>query len=110
MEFNLESKELINTILYNYNSKAFFDVFSFILLNNKKCNLQKKPCILIINKEDKTIKAINIIKKFENELDEMLLINTTMEHYPTDLSFNYFEKNIDKKDINQILDFINKNT
>lgn len=82
------------------NGYAFYETSNLLFTFADPPIFHKKPYVLIINENDKTIKAKEIIKLFKKRGN--LIIKTALPHYPKDLSREYFEKNVNLKEIDKI--------
>jgi len=98
-------EERINIMLETIDAFTFFETAKIILKHNSELKFHNKPYILVINDNDTEIDSKKIINLFEN-LEKKLLIKTTSEHYPTEISKKYFEKNINSNNIKKILNFL----
>ncbi len=104
---NLDKK--IKNILDTMDAKTFFETAKILLTSHEvDCKLLNVPYILIINKIDGSIRADRIISRFAYEVDDLLIAHTTAEHYPKTITKEYFEKRIEKKEVDKIFEFIKK--
>ena len=65
------------------------------------------PYILIINKDDNTIKYDYCLQAFQENVEDLFVLNSNIDHYPEDLSKNYIQERFDARDIQRLIDFIN---
>ncbi len=99
----------IKNILDVMDARTFFETAKILLSSHEvDCKLHKIPYILVINKSDGSIRADKIISRFAYEVDDLLIAHTTTEHYPKTITKEYFEKRIEKKEIDKIFEFIKK--
>ncbi len=101
--------EKLKKILDTIDAKTFFETAKILLMSHEvDCKLLNVPYILVINKIDGSIRADKIISRFAYEVDDLLIAHTTAEHYPKTITKEYFEKRIEKKEVEKIFDFIKK--
>lgn len=98
---------IINIMLREIDGVTFFKTTYIILTNKKSCKLRDYPHVLLANKEDVTINYNYIYSSFLGAVNQLLIINTDLEHFPKDLSKEFFESRISHEDIGKILDFLN---
>ena len=98
----------IETMLNTINSRTFFETAKLVFKNKNEFQLQQKPSILMINKNDKTLRAGKIMAKFKKDLDKLLIINHTIEHYPKEITKDHFKKNVKEEHMKQIVNFMHK--
>lgn len=99
--------ERVKVILEQMDGKTFFHTARLILHNNHSIKFHKKPYILIINKDDNTIKYDYCLKTFEDNVDDLFVLNSDIEHYPEDLSKNYIQERFSLRDIQRLIAFLN---
>ena len=102
------SREQITLLFKTVDPKTFFKTGKLLLDYNEKIIFKNKPYVLLINQEDQTIDAQAIVEEFKKNIKKLLVINTTIEHYPKNLLKVYFENHVAKKDIQSVLDFLAK--
>jgi len=99
----------IKKILDVMDARTFFETAKILLTSHETdCKLHEIPYILVINKGDGSIRADRIISRFALDVDDLLIAHTTAEHYPETITKEYFEKRIDKKEVDKILEFVQK--
>jgi hypothetical protein len=97
----------VKVILEEMDGKTFFETARWILHMNHGVRFHKKPYILIINKDDKTIKYDYCHQVFQDNAEELFVLNSTIDHFPEDLSKNYIQERFDTGDIQRLIAFIN---
>ena len=101
--------EKLKKILDTMDAKTFFETAKILLTSHEvDCKLLSVHYILVINKTDGSIRADRIISRFAYEVDDLLIAHTTAEHYPETITKEYFEKRIEKKEVDKIFEFIQK--
>jgi len=101
-------KKVLNTVITQIDPFTFFRTARIIVNNRYKLRFHRLPYVLLINKKDKTIKADYVTKIFQNNIKDLLIINTKITHYPKDLSKNYFKKHLPKSTLVKIDKFFKK--
>ncbi len=81
---------------------AFFETAEILINHNEVPKFHDKPYVLLINEQDTTILASKVIELFET-LDHALIVKTTIEHNPKDISKAYFKKHVPKGDIEKMV-------
>ncbi|MFA6256874.1 MAG: hypothetical protein WCT29_01040 [Candidatus Paceibacterota bacterium] len=99
----------IKSLLDEMDARTFFQTAKLLLHNRAvDCVFLPRPYVLVINKEDGSIRADKIISRFANEVDDLVIIHTSAEHYPKTITEEYFRKRIKPEEVTKILDFVNK--
>lgn len=101
---------IVHTVLTEIDPRTFFETARLILKFDKNIHLHNLPYALLINKNDQTVDAAYLIKVFRNSKKELILDDLKMEHYPQDLSREYFERVFPKEDLKKLLDFMRENS
>jgi len=86
--------------------KTFLKTSSLILKNNDPIKFKNLPYVLVINKNDGTVNSKYIIKKFNKP--SHLIIHTHMDHYPKNLSKEYFKEMLPKSMLKKMSSYIKK--
>lgn len=99
--------ERIRIMVEEIDARTFFLTGKIALLNNKYgCSLTDEPYVLVVNKEDRTIRVDDIIDNFTSHATDLLISYTTADHYPKTISKEYFAEHIKAEEVKRILDFI----
>ena len=93
-----------DTIRNTVDAYTFFQTAKLLLHHDTPPTFHERPYVLVINEQDKTVCGPKIIKLFQG-LERALIIKTTAEHYPRDLSKAYFKQHIKLADIEKIVQF-----
>lgn len=98
---------IARTILDEIDGNAFFETFRLILSTPIHENLHDHlPHVLLVNKDDTTIRAAYIESLFRKNVPKLLVIQNDMPHFPDDLSKAFFAKTIDQDIIRTSIDFL----
>lgn len=101
--------EKIKNLLDEMDARTFFETAKLLLLNHDMgCVFLKRPYVLVINKDDGSIRADKIISRFACECNDLVIAHTSAEHYPKTITKEYFQKRIHQGEVDKILDFVNK--
>lgn len=99
----------IKSLLDEMDARTFFETAKILLLNHDvDCTFLNRPYVLVINKDDESIRADKIISHFACECNNLVIAHTSTEHYPKTITKEYFQKRIHEKEVDKILDFVNK--
>ena len=99
--------ERVKVILEQMDGKTFFQTARLILHNNHGIKFHEKPYILIINKDDNTIKYDYCLQTFRENVDDLFVLHSEIDHYPEDLSKKYIQERFSPEDIPKAIDFLN---
>jgi pimeloyl-ACP methyl ester carboxylesterase len=97
----------IDILFEQVDAQTFFDTANMLLNDNAEHQFHDLPYVLIGNDEDDTIDFAYVQQLFKQKARRLLVIKTTIEHFPSDLSKAYFEKNVPQNTFNDIVTFIN---
>lgn len=100
--------ERVKVILDEMDGKTFFETARWILHLNDGVRFHKKPYILIINKDDQTIRYDYCLQTFQDNVEELFVLDSNIDHYPEDLSKNYIQERFDVEDIQRLFAFVNE--
>jgi pimeloyl-ACP methyl ester carboxylesterase len=96
-------EERISTIIKHIDPRTFFAVTSMLMTYKKDPKFHDLPHFLIGNFADETINFDHVVEIFLKNLKEMHLASEPIDHYPKDLTKNYFKTRIPHKHIQRIL-------
>ena len=99
-------KNIIPSILAEYSPQTFFKLAKIILSNNEAIKFQNKPYVLLVNKDDGTVSYNYLVKVFKEKVNQLKIITTHVEHYPSDLSKQYFEMMIPNSQVIEVINFL----
>lgn len=103
-----KSKEIIETILKEVDSRAFFGTGLELLKYDKLPRFQDIPYILLINPHDEAINFSKTLDAFWQGIETNLLrvVMTDVAHYPDDPSYEYFKTAFTQNEIESIFNFV----
>ena len=82
-------------MLFNeLDSRTFFKTAALILEHKAEANFKDLPHILMANKNDNTLDYDYIIKTFTKNINLLLVVNTTIDHFPLELTKTYFKTHL----------------
>lgn len=99
--------ERINNLLSHMDGRTFFETARIILGHREPCPFHALPYVLIISSSDKTIKNDPLLKLFPKNVENLKVLEVGTDHYPLDISADYFKKRIPEEQIKDIILFVN---
>lgn len=99
-------KEKAKVVTEQVDLKTFFGTAKLILENNELPKFKDLPYVLVINDKDLTIDASHVEEVFKENVNDLLIVKTSVEHYPHNLSKEYFQKKLPAKNIREVNAFI----
>jgi pimeloyl-ACP methyl ester carboxylesterase len=96
----------IDVILDQVDARTFFETADLILSDRRDYELQAFPYILIGNKDDRTVNWDHILRVFTEMGERLLVVDTTMEHYPPEMTKEYFRREIPEEQIRRVYRFL----
>lgn len=97
---------VIDEILHDIDAKTFIDLGKFLLTYTEEPKLKNIPYAVLMNKNDYTINYKKIYEFFMETPEKVILMETDMDHYPADLSEEYFSRKIPARYFNSLNEFI----
>lgn len=97
------SKDRVDTIIEHINPQTFFSVISLLLSYKENPRFHPLPHFLIGNFADKTINFDKVVEIFIKNLSELHIASEPIDHYPKDLTKNYFKTRIPPEHIQRVL-------
>jgi pimeloyl-ACP methyl ester carboxylesterase len=102
------STDKTEVVVKEIDDKVFFQTAKLIMENEKELQFRNIPYVLVINRHDEGIAVDAIVEEFRENTKPLLIKYTDLEHYPEDVSRTYFEQKLPSKEINEIKNWINK--
>jgi len=99
----------INNLLSHMDGRTFFETARIILRHSEPCPFHELPYVLIISSSDKTIKNDPLLKLFPKNVENLKVLEVDTDHYPLDISPDYFRERIPEDKIRDIVLFVNGN-
>jgi pimeloyl-ACP methyl ester carboxylesterase len=96
-------KERVDIIIKHLDSRTFFAVTKLLLSYKKKAVFHNLPYFLIGNFADKTINFDKVVEVFLKNLYELHVASEPIDHYPKELTKQYFKTRIPREHIQRIL-------
>ncbi len=100
-------KEVLEVIINEIDPKTFIDTANIIFSFSGEYWLNK-PYILIMNKNDNKISYKEVTSLFKKNVDDLLIVDTDIKHFPDDMSLNYFKQQLNSRSINSIFKWLEK--
>jgi pimeloyl-ACP methyl ester carboxylesterase len=95
----------IETLLDQMEGRTFFETARIILTHRQPCRFQNVPYVLILIHADRTIKNGPLLELFEKRIDRLKVVRAGFDHYPLEVSQDYFQSRFPQEDIHDIIDF-----
>jgi pimeloyl-ACP methyl ester carboxylesterase len=93
--FEKHDDEKINMLVENIDSRTFFETGLIILKQNGMPRFNHEvPYVLAINDKDESINTDYIESVFSRKLDVLLIVKTSVSHYPEMITKEYFDERI----------------
>jgi pimeloyl-ACP methyl ester carboxylesterase len=95
----------IETLLNEMEGRTFFETARIILTYRKPIRLQNLPHVLIISHSDRTIKNGPLLDLFEKNVNRLKVVRADFDHYPLEVSEDYFQTRFPQEDMQDIIVF-----
>jgi len=96
----------INNLLSHMDGRTFFETARIIMRHRKPCPFHELPYVLIISSSDKTIKNDPLLELFPKNVENLKVLEVDTDHYPLDISPDYFRERIPEDKIKDIVFFV----
>ncbi len=104
------SKDSMDLIIEHIDPGTFFTVIEMLMNYKKYPTFHNLPYFLIGNFTDNIIDFSLVLKVFAENLHELHIISDPIDHFPKDLSKNYFESHIPKEHIHRMIACMEENS
>jgi pimeloyl-ACP methyl ester carboxylesterase len=95
----------IESLLAEMEGRTFFETARIILTHSQPCRFQNLPYVLILSRSDRTIKNRPLLELFEEKIERLKVVHAGFEHYPLEVSEDYFQTRFPPQDIDDIISF-----
>ena len=102
--------ERIDTLLSHMEARTFFETARIILSHCGPCRFQDRPHVLILSQLDRTIKNTPLLKFFQENVSRLKVVHVGIDHYPSEVSEDYFRDRFPQDDVREIICFFNGRT
>jgi hypothetical protein len=68
----------------------------------------KKPYALVANKNDKRVSYYENLRLFRENVNDLLAVDTTVDHFPDFMTKEYFQTNISKEAVEKMMGWLDK--
>lgn len=103
-----QPEERVETVLREIDPRTFFATAYALVTYQRPLSFHNLPHVLMVNPEDRTINAEDVTEVFQSRVRDLLVVKTTVDHYPTDLTKAYFEERISAQQVASIFEFLNR--
>ena len=95
----------IDALLDHMEGRTFFETARIILTHRQPCQFQDLPHVLILSQSDRTIKNGPLLELFKQKVDRLKVVHAGFDHYPLEVSEDYFQTRFPREDIQDIIRF-----
>jgi pimeloyl-ACP methyl ester carboxylesterase len=99
-------EERMEVVFREIDARTFFETAALILARTEDVRFQDLPYVLLINPQDQTVCHEYVTHVFQREARRLLVVETTVEHYPRDLTKEYFLDRISAEQVDRIRTFL----
>jgi len=103
--YSVYPPERVDVIIAEMDPGTFFRTGKLILEHRAPFPFRNKPTALILSDQDGTIANDRVREAFAKNLPELLIVNTSLEHYPVRLDKEHFRGRFPPADIERIVRF-----
>jgi pimeloyl-ACP methyl ester carboxylesterase len=96
----------VDLILEHMDGQTFFETGRMILSGRHACPFHDLPYVLIVNRDDTTIDFEYTTRRFRDNAANLLIVETKIDHYPQEISKEYFRERIGCDEIDRIAAFL----
>ncbi len=97
--------ERIDTLLNYMEGRTFFETARIILSHRQPSAFHKRPHVLVLSHSDRTIKNDPLLKFFRENVDRLKVVHAGFDHYPPEVTEDYFQSRFPQEDIQDIIVF-----
>lgn len=103
-------KSDIDSLLLEIEGKTYFEGVKTILSYKDDIKFDKSlPYVLLANPSDKAVNYQFTTDYFKKESDNLLILDSKWDHFPKDLSYEYFKNNVPENFFERIIKFLKSN-
>ena len=95
----------VESLLAEMEGRTFFETARIILTLRRTCRFQNLPYVLILSHSDRTIKNGPLLELFEAKIERLKVVRAGFDHYPLEVSEDYFQSRFRPQDIHDIIGF-----
>jgi pimeloyl-ACP methyl ester carboxylesterase len=103
--YSVYPPERVDVIFAEMDPVTFFRTGKLILEHRAPFPFRNKPTALILSDQDGTIENDRVREAFAKNLPELLIVDTSLEHYPVRLDKEHFRERFPPADIERIIRF-----
>ncbi len=100
-------EEILDLILEDIDAKTFIHTINAII-NYQQIKFLDKPHILIQNPNDPRVAYNYNLGQYKQHVNDLLIIDSSIDHFPKDLSPQYFKKHLPAESIEKIFAWLEK--
>jgi pimeloyl-ACP methyl ester carboxylesterase len=95
----------IETMTGQIDARTFLDTAQIILDNTNQPRFTELPHALVVNPSDATVNYDHLVGIFRRGVGNLHIVHTQVDHYPKDMSPEYFRERINEEDILDMIDW-----
>ncbi len=103
--YSIYPPERVDVIFSSMDPETFFRTGRLILERRAPFPFRDKPTALILSDRDGTISNDHVRAAFAGSIPRLLVVTTSIEHYPVDLSKEHFRERFAPRDVRRIVRF-----
>lgn len=103
-----EPAHRVDTMLREIDPHTYFATAGILVDYSEDLNWRDLPYVLIVNPDDDTINAEDVTDVFKHHVDRLLVLETTIDHYPKNVTKQYFADRITPHHIEGLFDFLDR--
>jgi pimeloyl-ACP methyl ester carboxylesterase len=100
--------ERVRLILDHMDGRTFFDTARLILNSSDGAMFHDRPHVLILNPADTTISADYCERVFREQVSDLCVVRTDLDHYPVEPTAEYFRFRFPRADMDRIKVFLRR--
>jgi pimeloyl-ACP methyl ester carboxylesterase len=95
----------VESLLAEMEGRTFFETARIILTHRRGYQFLDLPYVLILSHSDRTIKNEPLRELFESQIERLKVVHAGFDHYPLEVSEDYFQTRFPREDIHDIISF-----
>ncbi len=96
----------VECIIREIDAETFFETAYLLLSLDSPVEFQDIPYVLLINPEDTTVRYDHVCEVFRKGVQDLLIVESSVEHYPRELTKQYFVDRVSRDQIARLQSFL----
>lgn len=101
-------EERVDVMCREIDARTFFATAALLATHCAPLRFHPLPLVLMVNHEDRTINAEDVAAVFAAHVDDLLVVETTVDHYPRTPDKDYFRKHVPPDRLADVLRFLER--